>query len=128
MENKDIIRTFCGCKPSKKTTLCIIKILLVLIKKTWSLWIDSKIRRISKSKKIRKLWQKLSGQQNMKLKSRFIWEKKKRIIISEMPFCNVFRRADLDCCVNDNFPGTFADFRLKIITQEKISSYGNLCP
>ena len=33
MENKNMIRTFCGCEPSKKTTLSLIKILLVLIKK-----------------------------------------------------------------------------------------------
>ena len=32
MENKNTIRTFCGYKPSKKTTLCLIKILLVVIK------------------------------------------------------------------------------------------------
>ena len=33
MENKNMIRTFCDSKPSKKTTLSLIKILLVLIKK-----------------------------------------------------------------------------------------------
>ena len=33
MENKITIRTFCGCEPSKKTTLSFIKILLVLINK-----------------------------------------------------------------------------------------------
>ena len=42
-----------------------------------------------------------------------------------MSWCNVLRRADSDYCVNDNFPSTFADFRLKIFTQEKISSYGD---
>ena len=31
-ENKNI-KTFCGCKPSKKTILNLIKILLVVIKK-----------------------------------------------------------------------------------------------
>ena len=45
-----------------------------------------------------------------------------------MSRCNVRRRAGLDYCVDDNFPGTFADFRLNIFTQEKISSYGNPCP
>ena len=45
-----------------------------------------------------------------------------------MSWCNVLRRACSDYCVNDNFPGTFANFRLKIFTQEKISSYGdNVC-
>ena len=33
-----------------------------------------------------------------------------------------------DYCVNDTFPGTFAGFRLKIFTKEKISSYGDPCP
>ena len=33
MENKNMIRNFCGCKPSKKTTLSLIKILLVIIKR-----------------------------------------------------------------------------------------------
>ena len=28
----------------------------------------------------------------------------------------------------DISPGTFANFRLKIFTQEKISSYGDPCP
>ena len=45
-----------------------------------------------------------------------------------MFWCNVLRRAGSDYCVNDISPGTFADFRLKIFTQEKISSYGDPCP
>ena len=36
-----------------------------------------------------------------------------------MFWCNVLRRAGSDYCVNDISPGTFADFRLKIFTQEK---------
>ena len=36
-----------------------------------------------------------------------------------MSWCNVFQRAGSDYCVNDTFPGTFADFRLKIFIQEK---------
>ena len=39
---------------------------------------------------------------------------------------NVLRRAGSNF-VNDNFPGTFADFRLKIFTQEKNISYGDPC-
>ena len=73
MENINLIRTFCGCKPSKKTTLSLIKILLVLIKR-WMLWINSKIHNI-----------------------------KKHTILSEMSFCNVFQRAGLNYCLNDNF-------------------------
>ena len=45
-----------------------------------------------------------------------------------MSWCNVLRRAGLDDCLNDNFPGFFADCCLKISTQEKISSYGDPCP
>ena len=48
-------------------------------------------------------------------------------MISEISWCNVLRGAGSDC-VNDNFSGTFADLRLKIFTQEKNSSYGDLCP
>ena len=43
----------------------------------------------------------------------------------KMFWCNVLRRAGSDYCVNDISPGSFADFRLKIFTQEKISSYGD---
>ena len=45
-----------------------------------------------------------------------------------MPWCNVLQRAGSDYCVNDNFPDTFVDFRLKILTQEKISCYADPCP
>ena len=53
----------------------------------------------------------------LNLKTRFIWEKKKHTIISEMSWCNVLRRAGSDFCVN-NFPGTFVDFRFKELTQK----------
>ena len=39
-----------------------------------------------------------------------------------------FRRAGSDYCVKDISPGTFADFCLKIFTQQKISSYGDPGP
>ena len=45
-----------------------------------------------------------------------------------MSWCNVFRRAGSDYRVHDISPGTFADFSLKIFTQEKISSSGDPCP
>ena len=45
-----------------------------------------------------------------------------------MSLCNVLRRAGSEYCVNDNFPGTLVDFRLKIFTQEKISIYADPCP
>ena len=49
-------------------------------------------------------------------------------IISEMSWCNVLQRAGLDYRVNSNFPGTFTIFRLKIFTQEKVTSYGDPYP
>ena len=45
-----------------------------------------------------------------------------------MSWCTVLQRAGSDYCANDNFPGTFADFCLKIFNQEKLSSCGDLCP
>ena len=45
-----------------------------------------------------------------------------------MSWRNVFRRASADYCVNCMSPGIFADFCLKIFTQEKIISYGDPCP
>ena len=40
---------------------------------------------------------------------------------------NVPRRAGSDYCVNDNFPGTFVYFRLKIFIEERTSSYSDPC-
>ena len=57
--------------------------------------------------------------------------------MSEMSWCNVLRRVGSDYCVNDISQGTFADFSLKIFTQERkiftkdiysISSHGDPCP
>ena len=42
--------------------------------------------------------------------------------MSEMSWCNLLRRAVSDYCGNDNFPGTFADFHLKIFTQDIYSN------
>ena len=61
--------------------------------------------------------------------TRFIWEKKKHTIISEISFCNVLRSAGSDYLCK--WSGTFAGFRLKIFTQEKnslFSLYGDPCP
>ena len=37
-----------------------------------------------------------------------------------MYWSNVFRRASSDFSVNDNLPGTFVNFRLKIFSQEEL--------
>ena len=42
-----------------------------------------------------------------------------------MSWFNILRRAGLHYCVNDNFPGIFAHFRLNTFTQKKASSYGD---
>ena len=48
-------------------------------------------------------------------------EKKKHTVTDEISWCNVLWRAGTDLCVNDNFPGTFVDFCIKIFIQERIS-------
>ena len=55
----------------------------------------------------------------LNLKTRFIWEKKKHTIISELPWCNVLRRAILDFCGTINFPDNFVGFRFKIYILKK---------
>ena len=64
MENKNTIRTFCGCKPSEKKKknppFNLIEMLLVLLK-TQRHWINSKIQI-----KVNKLWQKLFSQDKVK--------------------------------------------------------------
>ena len=60
MEN-NIIRAFRGCKPSKKDTLPH-QSFTGSNKKTWRHWMNSKIHKISKSKKVNKLGRKLFDQ------------------------------------------------------------------
>ena len=50
-------------------------------------------------------------------KTRFIWEKTKHTIISEMYWSNILRKAGSDYYVND-FLVPFVGFRLKKFTQE----------
>ena len=80
----------------------------------------------SKTHKISKVKRKINFGENyrinarLNLKTRFIPAKKKHTIISEMLCSNVLWDAGSDSCVNDNFPGTIVDFRLKIVSQERI--------
>ena len=76
----------------------------------------------AKSKNCKWIMVKIIETAHVKFKSRFIWEKKDTII-SELSWCNVLWRAGSNYYANDNFPGTFVDFRLKKFTQERISSY-----
>ena len=100
-------------------------------KKTWRLWINSKYTEYQKSKKVNKLWQKCEQceQHNVKFTNLvYLTEKEaynnKWILLVH----NALRRAGSDYFANDNFWGTFADFRLKIFNQGKLSSCGDLCP
>ena len=52
----------------------------------------------------------------LNLKTRYIWEKKKHTIISEMFWCNILQKAGPDYDVND-FPGTSVDFSFKKFTR-----------
>ena len=60
MENKNI--TFCGCKPKKKKTSSLMKILLALMKKAYRYWMNFKIHKILKVRKVNKFWQNLFDQ------------------------------------------------------------------
>ena len=51
-----------------------------------------KIHIVSKSKMVNKLWGKFFNNTWLNLKTRFVSEKKKNIIMSEMSWCNVLQR------------------------------------
>ena len=57
----NIIQTFCGCKPAKKDTL-LHQSFTGSNKKVQRHWMNSKIHKISKGKKVNKLGQKLLDQ------------------------------------------------------------------
>ena len=57
----NIIRAFCGCKPSKKDTLPH-QSLTGSNKIAWRHWMNSNTHKISKSKKVNKLGRKLFDQ------------------------------------------------------------------
>ena len=85
----------------------------------------------SKCKNVNKLWIKLS---NMSTNTRLVWEKKERIIISQIS--SVLVRCSLKCRFaffsSDNFQGTFMDslsfHDIYSSLVERISMYLDLCP
>ena len=87
-----------------------------------------KIHRISKSERQMNFGENYRINTRLNLKTRLIWDKKNYTIIREMSWCNVLWRAGSEVCENDNFLGTFVDFRLKIFTQKRISIYDDPCP
>ena len=92
MENKNTVRTFCGCK-SSKTTLSLIKILLFFLKKTWRLWMNSKIQNISKVKRQINFGENYRINTRLNLKTRFIWAKKSRLgFLCKWSFSMYFHR------------------------------------
>ena len=54
--------TFCGCKPSQKTVLSLIKSRLVLMKKAVEVQGEPQVHIISIGRGINELWRKLFGQ------------------------------------------------------------------
>ena len=76
-----------------------------------------------KFKKLTNCGENYSINTRLNWKTRFVSEKKKNTIISEMSRCNVLQRTDLDFCVINNFQGTFAHFHFMIFTQERINEY-----
>ena len=62
MENKNMIIRFCGCKPSKKTILNLIKIFTVSYKKRKASGLTPKCTE-RYIQMVNKLWQKLSEYQ-----------------------------------------------------------------
>ena len=92
------------------------------------LWVNSRYAEYQKVEKVNNCYKNYWNKTMLKLKTKFIWEKKKHSIISEMSWCNVLQRAGSDYCVYDYFPGPFVDFCIKIFIQERISSYVDPCP
>ena len=68
MENKNIIKTFCGYKPSKKNTLNLMKVLLVLIKKRRDTGWTPKYAEYQMAK-VNELWRKLFDQHKVGFKN-----------------------------------------------------------
>ena len=101
----------------KKTPLTLIKILLVLIKKLGS------CRWTQRYAEYQKVTRQINYDENYRinttfnLKTRFIWEKNKHAIVSEMPWGKVLRKAGSDFCVNYNFSGTL----LNLFKEELVS-------
>ena len=62
-------------------------------------------------------------------KTRFVSEKKKNTIKSEMLWCNVLQITGSDFYATSDFKGTFARFRFMVFTQERINTYidQNIC-
>ena len=87
---------------------------------------NSRIHRISKVKRKTNFGENYWTKTRLNLKARFIWEKKKHTITSEISWSNVLKGAGSDSC--DNFPGTFVEFPLKIFSQERIANYDYPCP
>ena len=87
------IITFCGCKPSQKTGLSLIKILLVLMKKAQRYWMNFKIHRISKGRKVNKVWHKLFDQNQVKfynqacLREREAYNNKSNVLLQARHLC-----------------------------------------
>ena len=103
----------------------LIKTLLVFIKKARRHWMNFKIPRIKvkiKWQNVNKLCQKISNisiNTGLDLKTRFLWEKKKRKY-NKIEISSILMQCSLKCGVvflfaSDNFQGTFVDLCFMIL-------------
>ena len=112
----------------KKRNIEPYQILMVLTKKFRS------TRWTPRYAEHRKLKRQINWRENysintrVNLKTRLVWEKKKKTIINEMLWCNVLWRTVFNFSPTDNFAGTFAHFCFMIFTLERINTYVDPCP
>ena len=95
MENENMIRTFCGYKPSK-SNIELHQKFIVSYKKHGGSQLTPRYTEYQTIKKVNRI-KRINTMLN--LKTRFIWEKIKHGIINEMSWCNVLRRTSSDYCV-----------------------------
>ena len=95
MENKNMIRKFCGYKPSK-SNIELHQKFTVSYKKHGGSQLTPRYTEYQTIKKVNRI-KRINTMLN--LKTRFIWEKIKHGIINEMSWCNVLRRTSSDYCV-----------------------------
>ena len=90
---------------------------------------NSKMRRVSKGQKVNTLCgENYLINTRLNLKTKFVSEKKKNTIRSEMSWSNILQRTGLDFCATNNFEGIYAHFCFIIFIQERIITYIDPCP
>ena len=82
MQTKKTIRTFCGCTPSQKKILNLIRVLLVHIKKHRHTGWTSRYTKYQKIKRQINCGKNYSINIRLTLKSRLVWKKKNKVKLS----------------------------------------------